>query len=152
MKLKNGDLVIRSCALTTTDAPIHYGIVVNACSVDKKIISREIHVHWPSVPYWKRTPMDQDDRIRTRKGRESKLTLKAGDLVKFGYVYHECGLNNKMAIYLGKACRDWTTKGGEYHAIWSPDSYQVIDRGLLKYLKKIGKQKRRAKAKKKNFK
>ena len=55
MKFKNGDLVKKS-HVTTTDAPIHYGIVVNACSVDKKRSSREIQVHWPSVPYWNEHP------------------------------------------------------------------------------------------------
>lgn len=52
MKFENGDLVIQSCALTTSDAPIHYGIVVNVCSVDKRRSSREVQVHWPTVPYW----------------------------------------------------------------------------------------------------
>jgi len=56
MKLKNGDLVKKSHVRATTDAPIHYGIVVNACSVDKKRSSREIQVHWPSVPYWNEHP------------------------------------------------------------------------------------------------
>lgn len=65
------------------------------------------------------------------------MTLKAGDLVKIGYVYHECALNNKMAIYLGELAPIGPLKVVN-HAIWSSDSYQVIDRGLLKYLKKIG--------------
>ena len=55
MKLKNGDLVKKS-HVTTTDALIHYGIVVNACAIDKKRSSREIQVHWPSVPYWNEHP------------------------------------------------------------------------------------------------
>ena len=56
MKLKNGDLVKKSHVRATTDAPIHYGIVVNACAIDKKRSSREIQVHWPSVPYWNEHP------------------------------------------------------------------------------------------------
>ncbi len=64
MKLKNGDLVKKSHVRATTDALIHYGIVVNvsrhrvvnACAIDKKRSSREIQVHWPSVPYWNEHP------------------------------------------------------------------------------------------------
>ena len=56
MKLKNGDLVKKSHVRATTDAPIHYGIVVSACAIDKKRSSREIQVHWPSVPYWSEHP------------------------------------------------------------------------------------------------
>jgi len=56
MKLKNGDLVKKSHVGVTINATIHYGIVVNACAIDKKRSSREIQVHWPSVPYWNEHP------------------------------------------------------------------------------------------------
>lgn len=71
------------------------------------------------------------------------MTLKAGDLVKVGYIYRGCELNNKTAIYLGELAPVGTLKVVN-HALWATASwhqkepYQIIDRGLLKYLKKIG--------------
>jgi len=50
MKLKNGDLVKKSHVGVTINATIHYG------AIDKKRSSREIQVHWPSVPYWNEHP------------------------------------------------------------------------------------------------
>jgi len=57
MKFKKGDLVKQSHVRATTDAPIHFGIVVEAnASVNEKTGSREVQVHWPSVPYWRVHP------------------------------------------------------------------------------------------------
>jgi len=71
------------------------------------------------------------------------MSLKAGDLVKVGYVYHGCGLNNKTAIYLGELPPVGALKVVN-HALWATAStfqkepYQIIDKGILGYLTKIG--------------
>jgi hypothetical protein len=52
IRFKKGDLVKQSHPRITTDAPIHYGIVVVANASLGRRGAREVQVHWPSVPYW----------------------------------------------------------------------------------------------------
>ena len=66
--------------------------------------------------------------------------MKAGDLVKFGYVYGGSRLNHKTAVYLGKnfLTRDDGMVIQNHKVMVTGDSTTtIIDRGLLRFLKVI---------------
>jgi hypothetical protein len=64
--------------------------------------------------------------------------LKVGDLVKFDYIYSNCFLNYRMALYLGESFiyRDdgVTIKNYKVQVVGHPTP-TTIDRGLLWHLK-----------------
>ncbi len=64
--------------------------------------------------------------------------LKVGDLVKFDYIYDNCVLNYRMALYLGEDFihRDdgITIKNYKVQVAGLPFP-TIIDRGLLYYMK-----------------
>ena len=64
--------------------------------------------------------------------------LKVGDLVKFDYIYSNCFLNYRMALYLGEdfIYRDdgVTIKNYKVHLVGYP-SPTIIDKGLLWHMK-----------------
>ena len=66
--------------------------------------------------------------------------MKAGDLVKFGYVYGGSRLNYKTAVYLGKnfLTRDDGMVIQNHKVMVTGDSATtIVDRGLLKYMEVI---------------
>ena len=68
--------------------------------------------------------------------------MKAGDLVKFGYVYNGSRLNWKTAVYLGKnfLTRDDGMVIQNHKVIVTGNSTStIIDRGLLRYMKRVVK-------------
>jgi len=69
--------------------------------------------------------------------------MKAGDLVKFGYVYSGCDLNHKTALYLGKnflTRDDGMVIQNHKVMVTGRSSRTIIDRGLLKYMKRVVKK------------
>ena len=63
--------------------------------------------------------------------------MKVGDLVKFGYVYSGCSLNNKQAVYMGE---DIIHRDDGFviinHKVLEIGASKptIIDVGLLKYM------------------
>ena len=63
--------------------------------------------------------------------------MKIGDLVKFRYVYGGCDLNDKKALYLGKAYihrKDGVTIRNHKVLEIGASKPTIIDKGLLKYM------------------
>ena len=66
--------------------------------------------------------------------------MKAGDLVKFKFIYSGCELNYKTAIYLGKnflTRDDGVVVQNHKVMVAGQSSPSLIDRGVLKFMKVI---------------
>mgnify|MGYP001292934524 CR=1 FL=1 len=63
--------------------------------------------------------------------------MQVGDLVKFRYIYSGCDLNDKKALYLGKAYihrDDGVTVRNHMILEVGASKPTIIDKGLLKYM------------------
>lgn len=63
--------------------------------------------------------------------------MQVGDLVKFRYIYSGCDLNDKKALYLGKAYihrKDGVTIKNHKVLEIGASKPTIIDVGLLKYM------------------
>jgi len=66
--------------------------------------------------------------------------MKAGDLVRFTFVYGGCDLNNKTALYLGKnflTRDDGVVIQNHKILVAGETTPKIIDRGLLKHMYKV---------------
>ena len=66
--------------------------------------------------------------------------MKAGDMIRFGYVHSTCRLNNELAIYLGE---DNVHRGDGVVVynfsvlIVGEDTPTCCDRSMFKYIRKV---------------